>query len=95
MQTGTGITLDMAPVDKKGNVISEKFFPWASDFVNPSVYKVFVQQKVGTDDKYTYPDTQPESLGLDTSNLTDAERLRAAEIEKRLTGLSAVAAPAR
>jgi len=94
LQTGTGITLDSAPVDKKGNIISEKFYPWASDFANPSVYKLFVQQKVGTDDKYTYPDTQPESLGLDPSSLTEQERVRAAEIEKRLSGLS-TAAPAR
>jgi len=96
LQTGSGITLDKAPVDNRGNLISEKFYQWASDFVNPGVYKVFVQQKVGTDDKYVYPDTQPESLGLDPSSLTETERLRAAEIEKRLAGIYAPAtAPAR
>jgi len=96
LQAGTGVTLDMAPVDQRGNLISEKFYQWASDFVNPSVYKVFVQQKEGTDDKYIYPDKQPESLGLDPSSLTETERIRAIDIERRLTGAAApAAAPAR
>jgi len=96
LQTGTGVSLEKAPVDKRGIAISEKFYPWASDFVNPGVYKVFVQQKEGTDPAYRYPDALPESLGLDRSSLTEAERLRAVEIEKRLTGVAAPAtAPAR
>jgi len=96
LQSGTGISLSTAPVDRRGDVISEKFYSWASDFVNPAVYKVFVQQKEGTDPAYRFPDNEPESLGLDRSSLTDAERLRAANIEKTLTGIPApAAAPGR
>src|SRR5262245_40777837 len=90
LQSGTKVSLDPPPNRH------EKFDAWAIDFQNPSVYKVLVQQKLGTDKAYRFPDKDAESLGLDQSRLTQAERVRAAEIEKQLSGTpAAVAAPRR
>jgi SAM-dependent MidA family methyltransferase len=83
LQTGTTVSLEILPPNSKW---AGKFHSWASDFTMPSVYKVFVQQKEGTDPAYRFPDQDPESLSLDQSELTDAQRVRAAEIEKRLMG---------
>jgi len=83
LQSGTSISLDPPPNRH------EKFDSWSIDFQNPSVYKVLVQQKDGTDKAYRFPDKEPESLGLDQSNLTTAERARAAQIEKQLLGAAA------
>jgi SAM-dependent MidA family methyltransferase len=84
LQSGTSISLDEVPESAILNGMADKFESWAIDFQGPSVYKVMVQQKEGTDDKYVYPDQDPESLGLSRAGLSEAQLKRAAEIEKRL-----------
>lgn len=84
LQTGTGISLANAPSNRPSGVTEGDFFSWAQNFVVPSVYKMFVQQKDGTDPAYRFPDTDPEPLELDQSSLTAEQRTRAAEIEQRL-----------
>jgi SAM-dependent MidA family methyltransferase len=84
LRSGTRVTFDNPPRDRH-----EKFDAWSYDFENPSVYKVLVQQKEGTDKAYRFPDKNPESLGLDQTRLTEAQRNRATQIEKQLIGDSA------
>jgi SAM-dependent MidA family methyltransferase len=86
LHSGTTITFDNPPPYRH-----EKFDAWSYDFENPSVYKVLVQQKEGTDKSYRFPDKKPESLGLDQSRLTESQRNLAAQIERQLTGVSAAA----
>jgi hypothetical protein len=81
--TGTPISLNRIPQNSKWG---DKFLSWAADFGVPSVYKVLVQQKAGTDPAYRFPDKEPESLAVTTSGLTDAQRKRAMEIERQLSG---------
>jgi hypothetical protein len=83
LQTGTTISLNSVPENSKW---ADKFQSWAADFAVPSVYKVLVQQKTGTDAEYRFPDLQPESLAVDSSAMTETQRLRAAQIEKQLRG---------
>jgi hypothetical protein len=85
LQTGTTVTFDETPPEREREGNGEEFRSWAAAFVQPSVYKMFVQQKEGTDPAYKYPDTQPEPLGLvDPSTLTAEQKARASEIEQRL-----------
>ncbi len=87
LQTGTSITLNETPPEREREGHGEEFRSWAAAFTQPSVYKVFVQQKEGTDPAYKFADTKPEPLGLvDLSTLTPEQRKRAADIEKRLGG---------
>lgn len=91
LQAGTSVSLDIIPAEREREGNAEEFRSWADSFVEPSVYKVFIQQKEGTDAAYRFPGRDPEPLGLDRSQLTDAQRRRAAEIEDRLTGATAPA----
>jgi SAM-dependent MidA family methyltransferase len=85
LQTGTSVKLDETPPEREREGNGQEFRSWAAAFTQPSVYKLFVQQKEGTDPAYKFADTQPEPLGLvDLSTLTPEQRSRVAEIEKRL-----------
>lgn len=86
LQSGTSISLDEVPERVRRDNRVEKFMSWASDFREPSVYKVMIQQKEGTDRRYRFPDNQPEPLELAGAPLTAAQRERAAAIERRLAG---------
>ena len=86
LQSGTSISLDDVPERVRRDNRVEKFLSWASDFREPSVYKVMIQQKEGTDRRYRFPDNQPEPLELGGAPLTAAQRERAAAIERRLAG---------
>jgi hypothetical protein len=48
------------------------------------VYKVLILQKQGTDPTYRFADSNLEPLGLDDATLSESERRRMEEIEKRL-----------
>lgn len=86
LQTGTSVKLDVVPPAREREGNAAEFRSWADAFTQPSVYKLFVQQKEGTDPAYTFADTQPEPLGLvDLATLTPEQRKRAADIEKRLS----------
>lgn len=86
LQSGTGISLDDVPERAYLEHVEEKFLSWASDFLAPSVYKVMVQQKQGTDPRYRFPDEDPEPLESSSAPLTTSQRELAAAIEKRLGG---------
>jgi hypothetical protein len=86
LQSGTSISLDEVPERVRRDNRVEKFRSWASDFREPSVYKVMIQQKEGTDRRYRFPDNQPEPLELAGAPLSAAQRERAAAIERRLAG---------
>jgi SAM-dependent MidA family methyltransferase len=92
LHAGTSVSLDEVPQRAEREGSADEFRTWANNFLLPSVYKVFVQQKEGTDPAYQFPGKDPESLGLDRSTLT-AEQLRlATEVEERI---KAQAAPVR
>ena len=86
LQSGTSISLDEVPERARRDNRVEQFRSWASDFRAPSVYKVMVQQKEGTDSRYRFPDNDPEPLQLGGTSLMAAQRELAAAIEKRLAG---------
>jgi hypothetical protein len=56
------------------------------DFRAPGVFKVMIQQKVGTDSRYRFPDDDPEPLEPRGAALTPAQRQAAARIERMLSG---------
>jgi SAM-dependent MidA family methyltransferase len=85
LQTGTSVKLDVTPPEREAEGNGSEFRSWAAAFTQPSVYKLFVQQKEGTDPAYKFADTTPEPLGLvDLETLTPEQRKQVAEIEKRL-----------
>jgi hypothetical protein len=57
---------------------------WAGLFYSWEVYKVMIQQKEKTDAAYRYPGTPEEPLAASEAGLTEADRKRLAEIEKKL-----------
>lgn len=85
LQSGTPISLDEIPDHVRDAGVADKFMSWAADFRAPSVYKLMIQQKEGTDVRYAFPDKDPESLGL-TAELTAAQLELGVAIEKRLAG---------
>jgi SAM-dependent MidA family methyltransferase len=86
LQSGTPISLDEIPERAHRQNVVDQFLSWAADFRAPSVYKMMLQQKEGTDSRYRFPDTDPEPLAPSGAALTAAQRELAAAIEKRLTG---------
>jgi SAM-dependent MidA family methyltransferase len=86
LQSGTSVSLDEVPEQARRENRAEKFASWAADFQEPSVYKVMIQQKAGTDSRYRFPDADQEQLELSSTPLTPAQRQLVAEIEKRLAG---------
>jgi SAM-dependent MidA family methyltransferase len=84
LQAGTSVSLDTVPTERANEGNAEEFRRWAESFAGPSVYKMLVQQKEGTDKAYRFPGQYPESLDLGTATLTDEQRRRAAAIAQRL-----------
>src|SRR5688572_2761280 len=84
LQAGTSVRLDEVPVEREQEGNADEFRTWADSFAGPSVYKMLLQQKTGTDPAYRFPGQHPESLDLGTGMLTDAQRARAAAIAARL-----------
>lgn len=84
LQAGTGVTLDRVPVEREQEGNAEEFRNWAQSFAGPSVYKMLLQQKTGTDPAYRFAGQHPESLDLGTDTLTEAQRQRAGQIAQRL-----------
>lgn len=84
LQAGTSISLDAVPAERAREGNSGEFLDWATSFAGPSVYKMLLQQKDGTDPAYKFPGQYPESLDLGTANLNDAQRQRADAIAQRL-----------
>jgi hypothetical protein len=86
LQSGTPISLDEVPDRAHRENLAEKYISWASDFRAPSVYKVMIQQKEGTDSRYRFPDNDPEPLEPSGAPLTATQRELAAGIERRIVG---------
>jgi len=87
LQTGTSVTLDNLPPSGKNDVPDDVFWSWAGSFKTDANYKLMVQQKANNGASYTYPNRNSESLASDQNSLTDAQRAKAAQIEKRLSTL--------
>ena len=84
LQAGTSVSLATVPAEREREGNTDEFRAWAESFAGPSVYKMLVQQKAGTDTAYRFPGQHPESLDLATTNLTDEQQRRAAQITQRL-----------
>lgn len=90
LQAGTTVSLDTVPSEREREGNAAEFQSWATSFAGPSVYKMLLQQKTGTDPAYRFPGQHPESLGLGTTTLDAAQRTRADQIAARLKSQAAV-----
>jgi len=84
LQAGTSVSLDTVPTEREREGNTDEFRNWVESFLGPSVYKMLLQQKAGTDPAYRFPGQHPESLDLGTATLTEAQRSRADAIAQRL-----------
>jgi hypothetical protein len=85
LQTGTPVSLEFAPPHRQGNSeLMYEFFDWVDSFWANWNYKLMVQQKDKTDPEYKYPQQFSERIESDPGMLTEAQHVRAEEIEKRL-----------
>jgi hypothetical protein len=73
------------PPQRQGNdALAEEFLSWADNFRVNENYKLMVQQKDKTDNEYKYPHRISERIESDPGTLTEAQRVKADDIEKRL-----------
>jgi SAM-dependent MidA family methyltransferase len=86
LQSGTPVSLDEVPEQARRSGRVNQFLSWVQDFRAPGVFKVMIQQKVGTDSRYRFPDDDPEPLEPRGAALTPAQRQAAARIERMLSG---------
>jgi SAM-dependent MidA family methyltransferase len=85
IQTGTPVSLEFVPPQRQGNdALAEEFLSWADNFRVNENYKLMVQQKDKTDTEYKYPHRISERIESDPGTLTEAQRVKADDIEKRL-----------
>jgi len=84
LQAGTSVSLDTVPAERVREGNADEFRNWVESFLGPSVYKMLLQQKAGTDQAYRFAGQHPESLDLGTDRLTDEQRSRADAIAQRL-----------
>ena len=84
LQAGTSVSLDTVPVERESEGNASEFQSWATSFAAPSVYKMLLQQKTGTDPAYRFPGQYPEPLGLGAVTLDSAQKSRADLIAQRL-----------
>jgi SAM-dependent MidA family methyltransferase len=85
LQRGTPVDLDRLP-SSRGQTPDEEadFQQWAGLFYSWEAYKVLIQQKDNTDAAYRYPGEGAEALTISENGLSQAERQRLAEIEKKV-----------
>ena len=62
LQAGTRVSLNRVPAERVREGNADEFRSWVESFSGPSVYKMLLQQKSGTDPKYTFAGQSPESL---------------------------------
>jgi len=84
LQAGTSVSLDTVPEARVREGNTSEFQGWAQSFAGPSVYKMLLQQKAGTDPAYRFAGQHAEPLALDMSTLTAEQRARAEAIALRL-----------
>ena len=80
LASGTPISMDSVP----GNRPKKEFKQWAADFRADSAFKLLVQQKQNTDPAYAYPDERRQPIDVNEYTLTQPQRARAADLEKKL-----------
>jgi SAM-dependent MidA family methyltransferase len=89
LETGTSISLDELPPERpQGNVSADEFYAWAKSFRTDGNYKLMVQQKASTGAFYSYPNENSERLASDQNSLSEPQREKAAQIEKKLSSLT-------
>jgi hypothetical protein len=89
LQAGTSVNLGVVPTEREREGNTAEFQSWATSFAGPSVYKMLLQQKTGTDPAYRFAGQYPEPLGLETAALDPAQRRRADQIVARLKSQAA------
>ncbi len=86
LRHGTAVSLATPPPDRQDNgELYTEFLAWADKFETDANYKLMVQQKEGADPAYVFPGRNPEPLESDENSLSEAQRKKAAAIEKRLS----------
>jgi SAM-dependent MidA family methyltransferase len=87
LQSGTSISLDPVQTERQlTDREKSEFLSWVARFRTRRSFKVLVQQKQKTDSSYAYPDGNPEPLESNQNDLSQVQRERATEIERRLRG---------
>ncbi|HUA59698.1 MAG TPA: SAM-dependent methyltransferase [Verrucomicrobiae bacterium] len=85
IQLGTTIDLDNPPSARVQNDDDlAEFQHWAGLFYSWEVYKVLIQQKNKTDETYRYPQDYAEPLAVADNGLSEGQRAKMTEIEKKL-----------
>jgi hypothetical protein len=87
LQAGTSISFNSKHAEPRTPDRERELSSWLSEFAKDSTFKLLVQQKRGTDDSYTYPESRAQPLDIDEGSLSAAQRRRAAEIEQALRGV--------
>jgi SAM-dependent MidA family methyltransferase len=83
LQSGTPVRLDTPPRDRELTDRQKRDFQiWSRNFGTLHSFKMLLQQKERTDPSYTYPDRAPLPLELNEADLSEAQRTKAAEIER-------------
>lgn len=93
LHAGTSVSLLTVPTEREREGNADEFRDWAARFGGPSVYKMLLQQKAGTDPAYRFAGQHPESLDLGTATLSEDQRRRANLIAQRLKAQAAVRPP--
>jgi hypothetical protein len=76
-----------APADRQdSDAHTSEFYAWAKNFQTDGNYKLMVQQKASTGAFYSYPNENSERLASDQNSLSEPQRQKAAQIEKKLSG---------
>lgn len=75
-------------------IVLPDYNDWAVYFDTNTYYKLMVQQKLGTDAEYSYPQSTQERLVTEPGSLSEEQRQRATEIEKRLGAREPAKGPA-
>jgi SAM-dependent MidA family methyltransferase len=86
LRHGTAVSLATPPPDRQSDAgLYDEFLSWADKFETDANYKLMVQQKEGSDPSYVFPGKDPEPLESDENGFSEAQRKKAAAIEKRLS----------
>jgi SAM-dependent MidA family methyltransferase len=87
LRNGTGVLLETPPPDRQDDgLLSAEFANWANSFETDPNYRLMVQQKAGTDPKYVFPADKSDPLESDEKSLSEEQRQRLEQIEKKLRG---------
>ncbi len=93
LQSGTGVSLSEPPPNRQDSgELSEEFHTWVGNFQTDGNYKLMVQQKEGTDAAYWYTSEGAERLESDESGMSEAQKQKALEIERKLSAPAGTAA---